>query len=212
MKAKGKTIVLVTHEMSTVETYCHRAMLISDGSIRKIGDPTEIGREYLRLNFEHGVAEAGTTVPTRSDEVRLRDIWIENADGERQTTVETGEEILLRTELEIVRDMLELGVGFIIANADGLGIAEVGGSIEGEDDEGLVQAGRRVRLSLRLDNPLVPGRYFVHCGVSRKGGGAPVALYVHNATDFVVFGNEQRRGIVSIHHRLDAVIEGGDVR
>ena len=39
MKAAGKTIVLVTHEMATVEEYCHRAMLISDGSIAHLGEP-----------------------------------------------------------------------------------------------------------------------------------------------------------------------------
>ena len=32
MKAEGKTVVLVTHEMSTVEDYCHRAMLIDEGT------------------------------------------------------------------------------------------------------------------------------------------------------------------------------------
>ena len=32
MKAEGKTIVLVTHEMATVEHYCHRAMLIDGGA------------------------------------------------------------------------------------------------------------------------------------------------------------------------------------
>ena len=37
MKAKGKTIVLVTHSMDTVETYCDRAMLIDDGKVRMIG-------------------------------------------------------------------------------------------------------------------------------------------------------------------------------
>ena len=35
MKAAGKTIVLVTHEMATVETYCHRAMLIDGGEIQQ---------------------------------------------------------------------------------------------------------------------------------------------------------------------------------
>ena len=44
MKAEGKTIVLVTHEMATVEEYCHRAMLIADGQIEHIGDPAEVGR------------------------------------------------------------------------------------------------------------------------------------------------------------------------
>src|SRR3954469_11465152 len=52
MKAAGKTIVLVTHEMGTVEEYCHRAMLISEGKVQNVGDPGEIGRDYLRLNFE----------------------------------------------------------------------------------------------------------------------------------------------------------------
>ena len=44
MKAAGKTIILVTHEMSTVEEYCDRAMLISDGKVAHIGEPEEVGR------------------------------------------------------------------------------------------------------------------------------------------------------------------------
>ena len=43
MKAQGKTIVLVTHSMDTVKTYCDRAMLIDDGTVQRIGDPAEIG-------------------------------------------------------------------------------------------------------------------------------------------------------------------------
>src|SRR4051812_1808012 len=41
MKAAGKTIVLVTHDMATVEAYCHRAMLIAEGKIQRIGKPGE---------------------------------------------------------------------------------------------------------------------------------------------------------------------------
>ena len=33
----GKTIVLVTHDMTTVQTLCHRAMLLHDGELRFIG-------------------------------------------------------------------------------------------------------------------------------------------------------------------------------
>src|ERR1700760_2441717 len=59
MKAEGKTIVLVTHDMSAVEEYCHRALLLSEGKVRYLGSPGETGREYLKLNFENGIAEAG---------------------------------------------------------------------------------------------------------------------------------------------------------
>src|SRR3954465_13321648 len=52
MKAQGKTIVLVTHEMSTVEQFCDRAMLINNGQIERIGEPAEVGQHYLKLNFE----------------------------------------------------------------------------------------------------------------------------------------------------------------
>ena len=52
----GKTLVLVTHDMSTVESLCDRAMLIDDGEIRYLGDPGEAAMRYYRVNFagDHG--------------------------------------------------------------------------------------------------------------------------------------------------------------
>ena len=37
----GKTIVLVTHDMATVQTLCHRAMLLHDGELPFIGEPED---------------------------------------------------------------------------------------------------------------------------------------------------------------------------
>ena len=209
MKAKGKTIVLVTHEMSTVEAYCHRAMLIHDGEIVRIGDPAEIGREYLRLNFEGGASGGGPSTARESDEVRLLDIWTESVGGGRETTFELDQEIVIRAELEMRRDLEDVSVGFILANADGLGIFQFGAAVDGEGESNRVGTGRRVKVKVRLDNPLVPGRYFMHCGVARKGGAGSAALYVHDAVDFLVFGNDNRRGIVSIDHDIEAQVEGG---
>ncbi len=102
MKADGKTIVLVTHEMGAVEEYCHRAMLISDGKIEHIGDPGEVGRRYLRLNFERGSEVDADTQQGTSEgaEVRVLDAHVENAAGERVDSVEHGEPIRLRLEIE----------------------------------------------------------------------------------------------------------------
>lgn len=208
MKASGKTIVLVTHEMSTVEAYCHRAMLIDGGKIRNSGDPAEVGREYLRLNFERTSAEAGAPVPNRSDEVRLEEIWIEDAAGNRVNSVEGGAEIRLRARLRAMTDLRGLGIGLLIANADGVGVTELGTRVGGENGADEIARGHVVDVTLRLDNPLVSGRYFVHCGVSREGGGADVALYVHNAVDFVVYGNDGR-GVISLGHSFETAIEPG---
>src|SRR5215218_3277595 len=105
MKAAGKTIVLVTHEMSTVEDYCHRAMLIADGRIQHIGDPGDVGRHYLRLNFERGDEATPHTQASSDAEVRMLDAHIENGQAERVNTVEHGEEIRMRVELEAMVDL-----------------------------------------------------------------------------------------------------------
>src|SRR3954451_12536588 len=50
-KRAGKTLVLVTHDMGAVQSFCDRAMLIHDGEMRYIGDSEEVAQRYLRLNF-----------------------------------------------------------------------------------------------------------------------------------------------------------------
>jgi ABC-2 type transport system ATP-binding protein len=207
MKANGKTIVLVTHQMSTVEEYCHRAMLIDGGKIRRIGDPAEVGRQYLRLNFERGSAAGDGSVSTNTDDVRVVDAWMEDDTGARTTTVEHGKPIRLRVEVEALRDVPGLGIGFIIANADGVGVCEFGTGVD--DANGLprpLSPGERVKVSYELQNPLTAGRYFVHCGVNQAQADR-VLLYVHNAIDFVVFGGGGGRGIVHLEHEVETVVE-----
>jgi ABC-type polysaccharide/polyol phosphate transport system ATPase subunit len=209
MKAAGKTIVLVTHEMTTVEEYCHRAMLISDGQIQHIGDPGEVGRRYLRLNFEHDDSGDPAAAPEESDEVRLLDAWLEDDAGTRISNVEHGQRIHLRVELEVLRDNPGVGVGFIVANADAVGIFQFGLAVANARGGGDLLAGERVKVRAVVENLLTPGRYFVHCGINRVHG-AGVALYVHDAIDFVVFGGEAHpRGIVTLPHEIEAVVEAG---
>lgn len=207
MKKAGKTIVLVTHEMSTVEAYCHRAMLVNGGRIQYIGDPAEVGRRYLRLNFERGSAARSGAAPEASDEVCLLDAWIEDDKGARLTNVEQGQKIRLRVALEILQDAPAVSVGFILANADGIGVFQFGTSAVGEGGSASLATGQRVKVVAELENLLTPGRYFVHCGVNRAHG-AGVALYVHDAVDFVVFGGEgHAQGIVSLPHEIEATVE-----
>jgi ABC-type polysaccharide/polyol phosphate transport system ATPase subunit len=209
MKSRGKTIVLVTHEMATVESYCHRAMLIDGGHIRQLGDPAETGREYLKLNFERGVETGDATAGPGAEGARLIDCWLEDETGRRTTTLEQGEKIRLRAEIEVEREATGLGVGFVIANADGFGLFEFGAPAKSEEGDETIPAGTRMVVKADLENPLAPGRHFVHCGAqSSRGGG--VHIYVHNALDFVVFGTVATKGVVSIDHEVEVALEPGD--
>ena len=49
-KEQGKTVILVTHDIGTVQRYCDRAMIIRNGEIAMIGPAQEVGDEYVRQN------------------------------------------------------------------------------------------------------------------------------------------------------------------
>ncbi|HEX8974753.1 MAG TPA: ABC transporter ATP-binding protein, partial [Patescibacteria group bacterium] len=44
-KEMGKTVILVTHDIATVQRYCDRALLLRNGKIVKIGSAEEVGNE-----------------------------------------------------------------------------------------------------------------------------------------------------------------------
>jgi ABC-2 type transport system ATP-binding protein len=207
MKAAGKTIILVTHEMTTVERYCHRAMLIDGGRIRHIGDPGEVGRQYLQLNFEQAASDGKAPASGLSDEVRLLDAWLEDAAGNRVANQAGSEKLRLRMELEATGELAGAGVGIIIADGDGISVTEFGGPIVEGQGFAPLRPGTRISVRAEVENLLTQGRYFVHLGVNRienKG----VALYVHNILDFVVYaGVDTPNGIVALPNDVEATVD-----
>ena len=48
LKEEGKTMVFVTHSMSTVNEFCNRAVWLCNGKIKMDGDPKVVTAEYLK--------------------------------------------------------------------------------------------------------------------------------------------------------------------
>ena len=61
----GKTIILVSHDMNTVSTFCDRAILLERGRIVEDGIPRDVTRLYHRMLF--GEETAGTGEPDYSE-------------------------------------------------------------------------------------------------------------------------------------------------
>jgi ABC-2 type transport system ATP-binding protein len=201
MKADGKTIILVTHEMAAVEAYCHRAMLLDGGQIQQIGDPQETGREYLKLNFLAGVGDSGEGASEGAG-ARLLSCRLEDPAGQETTTLERGEPIRVLAEVELQHDVPGLHVGIVVANADGLSLFEIGVPVISDDGQAL--RGRRVVVRATAENPLAAGRHFVSCGVQSAHG---ISLFVANAASFVVVSSEPARGVIGPTYEATAVVE-----
>src|SRR4051794_12906353 len=85
LRGEGRTILLVTHDMSAVSRFCDRAVLLERGRLVATGDPEEIAEQYLAMNFaqqdatrtevDSGPIAAGTVAA-------VREVWFEDEYGQ----------------------------------------------------------------------------------------------------------------------------------
>ena len=199
-----RTVVFVTHDMSAVEQYCHRAMLLHDGEVRAIDEADEVARRYLRLNFEQAPGEGGADMGGVAD-ITLSEVWLEDGDGQRITNVEKGAELRFGAVFEAHREVEGPSFGFAFSNADGVEVTGFGLELGGEGPDRL-EPGQRVRLSGELENRLAPGRYVTKCWVHREHNYANLVLHSPHVLDFVVYG-KSGAGVVVLDHEIAATVE-----
>jgi Wzt C-terminal domain len=135
-------------------------------------------------------------------------MWLENAAGGRVENVEQGEPIGFNVVFEARVSMARPVFNFHFLNADGVWVFGFSKrvSIGGREPE-RIGAGDRVRIAGKISNPLVPGRYFVDCWISRDRPEGDVALHVVTLMDFFVYGTRPGAGSVSVQADLEAVVE-----
>jgi ABC-2 type transport system ATP-binding protein len=203
MKREGKTIVLVTHDMSAVEQYCHRALLLADGEVQYIGSPALTGNEYLKLNFE-GDGGGGTGAEDdHADGAKLLEARLVDDDGEEIFTIEERQQIRFHLSFELLRETAAVHLRFVIANSDDFGLFEFGTLLTKEAGDDLTP-GRRQTVEVSVENRLAAGRHFLNCGIHSPDG---VNLYRPKATTFVVFGAKDTRGIMAADYEITVVPE-----
>jgi ABC-type polysaccharide/polyol phosphate transport system ATPase subunit len=193
----GRTVVLVTHDMATVQSFCDRAMLIHDGELRYLGDPEEAALSYYRLNFTGAGGEGGPPEPGGVPDVNAR-VVDARITGEN---VQQGDPIELEVVFEARHQLVAPVFGFHFLDADGVTVFGFNRALEHVD------AGERVRIAGRIDNPLLPGRYFVNCWISRNRTQGDLALHVVRLLDFIVYGTRPGPGSVAVDANVEATIE-----
>jgi ABC-2 type transport system ATP-binding protein len=210
MRVAGRTVVLVTHDMSAVQRHCSRAMLLHDGELRHIGDPEEAARRYLRLNFAQTDApsQARDQEATPEMHARLVEACFEDEAGKRITNLEQGQPIRIRVVVEAREQLPHPVFGFHCTNADGVHVFGLNATLDPNDGEpDPVETGQRVRVTGAIENRLTPGRYFISCLIARHPG--DIDLQRLRPLEFVVYGTPEA-GVVSIRADVNVVPDGKD--
>jgi ABC-type polysaccharide/polyol phosphate transport system ATPase subunit len=207
LKAAGKTVVLVTHDMEIVQRYCDRALLIEKGAIEAQGDPTNVVRRYFELTLEHRPQEVNDFLIESLDgagfdyRARIEDLWIKGADR-RQATVKQDSPIEIGGLIEVERPMRLAGMRLEIRTEHGARVFSPSDSASGEGVSELVP-GQRIRAHLTIENRLSPGPYRLNCVVLHGDGDGPVPASPSGSLAFEVAGTAHPgSGLVSLDHRV----------
>jgi ABC-2 type transport system ATP-binding protein len=203
----GKTLVLVTHDMATVQAFCDRALLIHDGEQRYLGDPEEAALRYYRLNFAkaHDPSGANGAEP----DVDLVDVWLEDSDG-RVQDLQSGQGFRFNLIVQARRHLRAPTLGFELLNVDGVSVLGFGEALETDDGEPTpLRAGEQLRFSAELDRALVPGRYSVLCSLSRSRDRGDDALRDLQVLEFLVKGSDPMPGMIYLRANVEASVESG---
>jgi ABC-type polysaccharide/polyol phosphate transport system ATPase subunit len=201
----GKTIVLVTHDMTTVQTLCHRAMLLHDGELQFIGEPEDAAVAYYRVNFAAG--EIGQPGPKGREKVldvmvRVSGAALRGPGNEQVETLVEGEPIQLDVGLDAARPLTRPIFTFHVRNDKGQTVFELMRELDAD-----VEPGRRITFAGPVENRLLPGDYTLDLYIGEDLGGPSVALQGLRLLHFSVDGTTESQGFVTVAADVEAVLE-----
>jgi hypothetical protein len=149
--------VFVTHDMSAVERFCDRAMLLEKGHVLEIGEPDHVAERYREVNFGSLAAAGGNPPELEDPEVHIRRVWIENDSGERILSSFQGERCEICMEVEFLAT-IEHPVFSVTFRNDVQHTIFVATSAP-HPAPGPFSAGDRAVIRLSFVNWLAPSRY-----------------------------------------------------
>jgi lipopolysaccharide transport system ATP-binding protein len=211
MRASGTTILLVTHDVQTIRSFCDRAIWLDQGRMQKIGDPLEVSSQYLQYLFGEKMKpssqSASTPQPARSSEqdwidltqqtglvrwgsgeIRLEACQIYGNQNSAQA-FEHGERLTIQIKARALQDLSNpaLGFGFALRNIKGLDIITAT-TLEQSYTFPALKTGQVIWLTFELDNILGIGDYALVLNIEDRSDATPHYYdFVENAELFKVF-------------------------
>jgi ABC-type polysaccharide/polyol phosphate transport system ATPase subunit len=91
LRADGKTIVMVSHNMDAVRKFCDRALWIDQGRILADGRPEEVIPQYMEM--VNTMADAKGIATGGPDSVHFEDVHVEDGSGRTGDAVRSGDRV-----------------------------------------------------------------------------------------------------------------------
>jgi ABC-type polysaccharide/polyol phosphate transport system ATPase subunit len=204
LRAQGRTILFVTHDMASVERFCDRAMLLDRGRVIDIAEPTSVARQYNRLNFallreQHG--ELPSEAGAEPQVAQVLNAWFESPRGTLTTSAAQGEVCDVRMDVQFMKDV-EDPIFSVSLQSEAGHYLFVASTDSSKVETGRFRAGSTAAVRLSFENHLAPGRYHLFATVARAGFGADV-FDAHISSSLIVIPVQAGGGLADLPHQFE---------
>ncbi|WP_295406223.1 ABC transporter ATP-binding protein [uncultured Thiocystis sp.] len=186
-RARGGSILLVSHDMSSIKTLCDQAILLENGHIVDQGSPKDVVDHYhaMLLHRSHQgdvpVSIARPSARTEAlpikrhaqaplagtGEIELVHLELNNGQGQAIESIVSEESLIIVAHLRTRRDLGSPHYGIGIRNRFGHSVFETNAYCMGKTPPPLA-ASETVRVEWRIDANLIKGDYSITVGVGNR--------------------------------------------
>ncbi len=214
LQGRGKTIILVSHDLATVERWADEALWLEQGVIQERGTPLRVvdlyrqavaTQERRAAIMEHHEREdeaqepAMAATPNRwgGREVELISVRMIDSAGQERYDYRSGEQVRVTLRYRVHRRVEDPVFGITIIRRDGLWCYGSNTDIEGVPVPPLREEGIVEVLLERLD--FIEGTYYLDAAVHAREGYS--YDYHHRLYSFTVQSEIRDVGVFRIPHR-----------
>ncbi len=204
----GKTIVFVSHDLSSVEKLCDRCIWLDHGQVMADGKPSAVIDQYRRYVSERERGESKPVEAQDADRWGNQDVVftaVEMVDAEGRATRQprTGDDLTLLMEIAANREVSAPICGISFFSQEDIRCYGTNTLVDGLR-MGHLSPGRKVRLDLSLPEfALLPGRYYL--SIALHGEDNTAYDFWSKAIQLEVHSQGSDLGLVRLRHEWSIV-------
>ena len=112
----GRTVLFVSHNMTSIKALCSRAVLLENGKIVKDGNPTEIINHYLnnRSEISYSIEWDKTNSPFLEQNIELSKLWISNKNYTPICSLNVDDDFLVNIDYQVTENNSKIGLNVVL--------------------------------------------------------------------------------------------------
>lgn len=228
-KAQGKTIVFVSHDLSSISKYCDRVILLNQGDKLGEGEPKEMIDAYKRVlvgQYEVPEKEENTLLDDEqlkkaavgnaenqgknpqlleygNKKAEITEIYMCDEKGLRTTAVVKGSTFTIHMKVKFEEDLPSPIFAFTIKNIKGVEITGTNSMVEKAFLEP-VKAGQEIDVSFTQKMDLQGGEYLISFGLTGyEGDEFTVYHRLYDALNVTVISDKDTVGYFDMNSKVE---------